>query len=553
MPSEAEVIQMFKAAGLKVTNSGMVIPKRVNITGRESVPLYGFMQARAFAVPVPIDEEPIEFSYEIIQSVEIDKTEDMIIHWGSKSGCFDTVRLQEYILKLPKPPKPQKKEDPEKQPKMPRDLAGLVEAAPYPTIQDNVAYDVLFERIVVNPDIWGGPEGMVPLDDQHLPAYHKDLIERLAAYYARPGPSSEVMDEYLEYYAYQRKINPFLEKIQSIKWDGRSRVEDMWLEIYGASMEGTLDDKTFDKYLHALSRDWLTGIIARQFEPTRLDVIPMIIGEPGIGKTTLIERMGLGFYGSTTLDLEKPEGFYNAIRGKVIVELGEGSAIRRNNPDDLKEFLSRKEDQYRKAYGRREHNFVRRFGAIVTTNRAELLTDTTGNRRFFPIYCDSDKTRYSLEDLDDYWFEQLWAEALEIYKHEGVTNDLEEVKEISKIIQKLATVERAETTDINNYLDSQEPFNRVGCKITVRLIYAEVFHEQYPPYSKNVVAAVRNWQDANQDTWKAVNSSGILDIGRTEFRGRGIQRIKAPMVSEDLTGVQMAVEGQQTLIGGGFE
>lgn len=552
MPSEADIRLMMKAAGLKILKTGMVIPGRINITGRESVPIYGYMLPRSFSIPTLPDEEPCEFSYEIINGIEVDENENLIIKWGNKKGDFDKISLQELILKQPKPPKPVKEKS-EIAIKMPRDLSGLVEANPYPAIADNVAYDVLYERIVVNPDLWGGAPGMVPLDDQHLPAYHKDMIDRLSTYYVRPGPSSEVMDEFLEYYAYQNFINPFLEKIQSITWDGRTRVEDMWLEIFGTSMDGTFDDITYDKYLHALSRDWLTGIISRQFEPTRLDVIPMLIGGTGMGKTTLIERMGLDFYTSATLDLEKPEGFYNTIRGKVIVELGEGSAIRKNNPDDLKEFLSRKVDQYRRAYGRHEHTFIRRFGAIITTNKAELLTDTTGNRRYFPIYCDREKTTYSLDNLDEYWFEQLWAEALLIYKHEGATHDLDNVRGISTIIQKLATVEQAETIDINNYLDNQLPFNQVGCKITRRLIYSEVFHEQYPPYSKSVVKAVSDWQDANQDSWRAVNSSGILDIGRVEVKGRGLQRIKPPVVCQNEPIIVKAVEGQQTLSTGVIE
>src|SRR5207237_6782119 len=74
----------------------------------------------------------------------------------------------------------------------------------------------------------------------------------------------------------------------------------------------------------------------------------------------------------------------------------------------------------RKPYDALPRRYPRRFILVGTSNREELLTDPTGDRRFWIISMDKDK--YSPIDLDFVREnrDRIWAEALYLYQN-GVT------------------------------------------------------------------------------------------------------------------------------------
>lgn len=87
--------------------------------------------------------------------------------------------------------------------------------------------------------------------------------------------------------------------------------------------------------------------------------------------------------------------------------------MRKSTVEDVKSFISKTRDEYRPAYGRTVESYLRTASFIGTANFSDVLTDSTGNRRFWPVQCgeqEATKDVFSLADGDDE-IKQMYAEA----------------------------------------------------------------------------------------------------------------------------------------------
>lgn len=90
--------------------------------------------------------------------------------------------------------------------------------------------------------------------------------------------------------------------------------------------------------------------------------------------------------------------------------MDEGLSLRRNDIKEMKAISSTPTFTQRKAYGRQNENYIRYASFISATNDEEILSDDTGNRRYWVIKVDKIKFNHSI----DMW--QLWSQALELFK-----------------------------------------------------------------------------------------------------------------------------------------
>ena len=97
----------------------------------------------------------------------------------------------------------------------------------------------------------------------------------------------------------------------------------------------------------------------------------------------------------------------------TLVEWSEGEHAKSAKMiDNVKQFLSQQEDEFRPPYGRHIVKRPRRCVFCGTSNDAELLHDATGSRRFYVL-----RTGKALNlglTLD--WRDQIFAQALAIYQ-----------------------------------------------------------------------------------------------------------------------------------------
>ncbi|MER9680798.1 PriCT-2 domain-containing protein [Mesorhizobium sp. M0184] len=205
--------------------------------------------------------------------------------------------------------------------------------------------------------------------------------------------------------AQKRRFHPIKELLTSVKWDGKCRAETLFIDYLGC---------TDNDYNRQAALMMLVGAVARVMRPGhKFDFVPILEGVQGKGKSTFIEILALHWYNELTGDISDPKQMVELMQGSWILELGELSSMARAEVNDLKAFVSRKEDKVRLAWEKRAKDFPRQCIFIGSTNDREYLRDMTGGRRFWPIVCNLvgqiDNPRLRREVM------QIWAEAVAIY------------------------------------------------------------------------------------------------------------------------------------------
>ncbi len=192
------------------------------------------------------------------------------------------------------------------------------------------------------------------------------------------------------------------------EWDEIPRVDTLLVDFLGALDNG---------YVRAVTRKTLVAAIARVMNPgCKFDTMLVLAGPQGKGKSTLISKLaGDWFSDSLLLSDAKDKTAAEKLQGYWILEIGELAGMKKTDIEILRGFLSRQNDIYRAAFGRRATPHPRQCIFIGTTNADTYLRDITGNRRFWPVKTPGGDGRGSWTITEDE-VRQIWAEALHYYK-----------------------------------------------------------------------------------------------------------------------------------------
>lgn len=203
-----------------------------------------------------------------------------------------------------------------------------------------------------------------------------------------------------------RSYHPIREYLAALpEWDGVPRVDTLLIDYLGA------EDNS---YVRAVTRKTLCAAVRRVQEPgVKFDTMLVLNGPQGIGKSTLISRLaGEWFSDSLNLSDTKDKTAAEKLQGYWILEIGELAGLRKAEVETLRSFLSRQNDIYRAAFGRRATPHPRQCIFFGTTNaESGYLRDTTGNRRFWPVKTPGGGAKHSWE-LTHEDISQIWAEVL---------------------------------------------------------------------------------------------------------------------------------------------
>lgn len=233
------------------------------------------------------------------------------------------------------------------------------------------------------------------------------------------------------------------------EWDEVPRVDTLLIDFLGAVDNG---------YVRAVTRKTLVAAIARVMNPgCKFDTMLVLAGPQGKGKSTLISKLaGDWFSDSLLLSDAKDKTAAEKLQGYWILEIGELAGMKKTDIETLRGFLSRQNDIYRAAFGRRATPHPRQCVFIGTTNADTYLRDITGNRRFWPVKTPGGNGRGSWE-LTKGEVMQIWAEALYYYKSG-------EPLYLSKELEPLAVHEQREAMEmderegtVRDYLDMLLP------------------------------------------------------------------------------------------------
>ncbi len=206
--------------------------------------------------------------------------------------------------------------------------------------------------------------------------------------------------------AHQNQFHPVREYLGGLVWDGVKRV-DSWLHTHLGAQP--LADVA--QYPSIAGRRWLVSAVARVMHPgVKADCVLILEGAQGEGKSSALRALGGEWFMDSPITLGDKEAFQQ-IRGKWIIELAELDAL--NKADNLKAklFFSSAVDTFRASYARRTVDVLRQCVFGGTTNQDEYLKDPTGNRRYWPVYCQFADYEGLVAARD-----QLWAEAYHLYQ-----------------------------------------------------------------------------------------------------------------------------------------
>lgn len=217
-------------------------------------------------------------------------------------------------------------------------------------------------------------------------------------------PSSDIVAEAVEVLARQCAFHPVRDYFDALVWDGTPRLASMLADYLGV-------DET--EYTRRVGLWWMVGIATRIYRPgAKFDNCLVLMGSQGKKKSTFFSILAGEWFGDTDLDLNHKDSM-SALRGKLIYEIAELGSFARSESLRQKSFLSRRVDEYRPVYGRREIKAPRQCGFGGTTNEDEWNKDATGGRRFWPVLCQVDEIdEQALAAARD----QLWAEAVALAK-----------------------------------------------------------------------------------------------------------------------------------------
>ena len=293
-------------------------------------------------------------------------------------------------------------------------------------------------------------------DDALTNADRAQISAHLQRSYNMPRPAQEQLNGVIDMVAQDNAFHPVVEYLESLEWDGVSRVETY--------LPGAADD-----YTRRVARLVAVQAVARALDPgVKVDNCLILTGRQGLGKSWFVETMARGW--TCTLGPIEGGGLRDTVMAMTrswVTVADEGFAMKKADAEALKQFVTLTHDVIRLPYAREHVKLPRRQVIWGTTNDAVFLRAQEGNRRFLIVEVAEklDFGKYS----DDY-VNQVWAEAVHIWKTSRDKYGLKDNPELflsseeeaaAESVRSMATEEDSMTGLIQAYLDTLVPENWV--------------------------------------------------------------------------------------------
>lgn len=263
--------------------------------------------------------------------------------------------------------------------------------------------------------------------------------------------SNQKVDDALALEFEKKKFHPIVDYIKSLTWDGHQRIDTLLIEYFGAQD---------NVYTRAALRKMLVAAVARVFDPgVKFDTALILVGPQETYKSTFVKKLGKEWFSDTFTTVQGKESF-EQLQGAWLIEMAELSGLKKAEVETIKHFISKREDQFRPAYGRVVETYRRQCVFFGTTNKDDFLRDPTGNRRFLPIDVRPEFVTKSVpDDLTSEEIDQIWAEAYELYKSGEPLYMTGEEDAIAKIEQHKHSEVDERRGLIEKYLNEKYPDN----------------------------------------------------------------------------------------------
>lgn len=250
----------------------------------------------------------------------------------------------------------------------------------------------------------------------------------------------------------KHSMHPIKKYLTNLRWDGVKRVDELLVKYLGAGDTS---------YTRAVTRKFMVAAVARVHEPgVKYDTILTLIGKEGQGKSHLFDKLGgKWFSDSFSFHMLQSKEAYEQIQGVWLVEISELSGISKMDVNKVKGFVAARNDRYRAAYGRTTESRPRQCVFVAGSNKWDVLRSQDGNRRFWPVVTFVVIPTATPFDLTKNDIDQLWAEAVELYKGGEKLYLDKELEKIAYKVQEKHTEENPWVSVFKSYLSKVIPVN----------------------------------------------------------------------------------------------
>ena len=253
------------------------------------------------------------------------------------------------------------------------------------------AFSEIIETCIETGSDW------VPYENSHS-VLILEYIQQTYSYFE--NLTKNIIDDAVTLHSLNHKVNPPVDMIKSVKWDGIPRIETWIQTVFG------VPDSPLNR---AIASNWLKGLVNRVCTPgCQFDTVLVLEGSQGIGKSSVLRALAEPWYAETIIDVDTKD-FQLILTQNIVVEFSEGATISRSQTEMLKQKITEREDNFRRPYERLPKKFPRRCVFAMTTNQEQYLKDETGNRRWLPVALNTE-TKANVEWVHENKM-QMFAEA----------------------------------------------------------------------------------------------------------------------------------------------
>lgn len=271
-----------------------------------------------------------------------------------------------------------------------------------------IAYNSFTNDVVKLRDApWGSPAGLWREEDElHMGEW---LVRRHALASCARG----TLEEAVRMVAARHQFHPVRAYLEALTWDGTPRLATWLRRCCLQEPEGGWNDADdLQQYLARVGTWFLQGMASRAMQPgVKFDYMLILEGGQGMGKSTLLKVLAGDWFADTGLNLGDKDS-YQQLQGRWLYEFAELDAFGKADTTKIKSFVASPSDYFRASFDRRARDYPRQVVFGGTTNEERYLTDSTGNRRMWPMRV----TR----QIDLAWLaanrDQLFAEAMDRYR-----------------------------------------------------------------------------------------------------------------------------------------
>ena len=209
------------------------------------------------------------------------------------------------------------------------------------------------------------------------------------------------------------EYNPFEQILTAEAWDGVDRLAELFdiMEL----------NKSPECASYCVTvRKWLHQVIAMALNDEGKrgnDFVLVLQGAQGVGKTEFARNIALRpewFVEGAVIDMKNKDTIIQSTTGSI-TEIGEADATTKRGQPDLKSFITRNNDLYRRPYSAYYEERPRRCSFVATVNTERFLNDITGGSRRWAVIKVENINSAKMRELPREWYEQLYRQIYEQY------------------------------------------------------------------------------------------------------------------------------------------